>query len=148
MLRRCKANQTVSPQNEWPVVLRAYGFRSSLPSTFRSCKEAYTILEKLRQFTSRSVFKEQLKTKYEAILRQYENELTTVETSFLVSTNPFPLDRRTARPVLGGTGRIVSKDAHIYNVPPLFGRKLGHRPRRYRTAVSTDANARFRPIRG
>lgn len=37
-------------------------------------------------FTSRPVFKEQLKTKYESILRQYENELTTIETWFLVRT--------------------------------------------------------------
>lgn len=51
----------------------------------RSCKEAYLILEKLQKFTSRPVFKEQLKTKYQAILRQYENELTTIETWFLVS---------------------------------------------------------------
>jgi hypothetical protein len=51
----------------------------------RSCKEAYLILEKLHKFTSSPVFKEQLKTKYQAILRQYENELTTIETWFLVS---------------------------------------------------------------
>lgn len=51
----------------------------------RSCKEAYLTLEKLQKFTSRPVFKEQLKTKYKAILRQYENELTTIETWFLVS---------------------------------------------------------------
>lgn len=50
----------------------------------RSCKEAYLILEKLQKFTSRPIFKKQLKTKYEAILRQYENELTTIETWFLV----------------------------------------------------------------
>lgn len=50
----------------------------------RSSKEAYLSLERLQKFTSRPVFKEQLKTKYESILRQYENELTTIETWFLV----------------------------------------------------------------
>lgn len=50
----------------------------------RSSKEAYLSLERLQKFTSRPIFKEQLKTKYESILRQYENELTTVETWFLV----------------------------------------------------------------
>lgn len=50
----------------------------------RSCKEAYLTLERLKSFSSRPVFKEQFKTKYEAILRQYENELTTIETRFLV----------------------------------------------------------------
>lgn len=53
----------------------------------RSCKEAYLILEKLKEFTSRPIFKEQFNTKYEAILRQYENELTTIETWFLVRIN-------------------------------------------------------------
>lgn len=51
---------------------------------FRSSKEAYIILERLQKFSLRPVFKEQLKTKYEAVLRQYENELTTIETWFLV----------------------------------------------------------------
>lgn len=61
-------------------------FYNILFSKLRSCKEAYLILEKLQDFTSRTIFKKQLKTKYEAILKQYENELTTIETLFLVRT--------------------------------------------------------------
>ncbi|VVC32081.1 Dynein heavy chain, domain-2,Dynein heavy chain domain,Dynein heavy chain, domain-1,Dynein heavy chain, P- [Cinara cedri] len=62
-------------------------------NNLRSCKEAYFILKRLQQFTSRPVFKEQLKTKYEAILRQYENELTTIETLFLTHQNNPPVSR-------------------------------------------------------
>lgn len=51
---------------------------------FRSCKEAYLILKELQEFTLKPIFKEQLNNKYEAILKQYEKELTTVETNFLV----------------------------------------------------------------